>query len=105
MTRPFPWLMSQCRLRKLARISAVNFAVAALAFGAFSPRTAGERAEALGDLSQLSPELQRLLTPDDDFNLIEFRSRATGSRRMWSRGKRSRSFERAEQIGRTRRGA
>lgn len=37
---------------------------------AFSPRTAEERAEALGDLSEVPAPLRAMLSPDDDFGLI-----------------------------------
>lgn len=37
---------------------------------AFTPRTAAERKQAVGDLSALSPTLRRLLTEDSDFDLI-----------------------------------
>lgn len=39
-------------------------------FAAFSPRTAEERAQALGDLADAPATLRPLLTPDDDFGLI-----------------------------------
>jgi archaemetzincin len=46
------------------------FVVVGEVFAAFEPRTKSERREALGDLSTAAPEFRRLLTPDDDFDLI-----------------------------------
>src|SRR6185369_8242726 len=64
-----------CRRASLIAMRSCSFVmrwvvIASNGLAAFGPRTAEERAKALGDLGSVPLELRVLLTPEDDFDLI-----------------------------------
>jgi archaemetzincin len=57
-------------MRQFGRFAWVVFLATGVAFGAFKPRSAEERAAALGDLTDVPAPFCHLLSSDRDFNLI-----------------------------------